>query len=196
MASGGSAFSGAGSGGGSGAGGAGSGSLARARASMPSFVHQNDSDRKSTRLNSSHVSISYAVLCLRAPRPPLFPYTTLFRSGERALPREVALQRLFGDRRKDGERRERLLWRWLGRRLRSRRRGLWVIGARPRLHAFLRPPERFRSEEHTSELQSRFDLVCRPLPSRPASSTLSLHDALPIWRARPAERSSSAASLR
>src|SRR5207249_10881560 len=26
-----------------------------------------------------------------------------------------------------------------------------------------RPPSRLRSEEHTSELQSRFDLVCRPL---------------------------------
>src|SRR5699024_1498633 len=41
-------------------------------------------DRKSTRLNSSHVSISYAVFCLMT-RPPLvstlFPYTTLFRSG-------------------------------------------------------------------------------------------------------------------
>src|SRR5699024_631782 len=35
-----------------------------------------------------------------------------------------------------------------------------------------------RSEEHTSELQSRFDLVCRLLP--PALSSLCLHDALPI----------------
>src|SRR5438477_362153 len=39
-------------------------------------------DRKSTRLNSSHMSISYAVFCLAPPSPPptLFPYTTLFRS--------------------------------------------------------------------------------------------------------------------
>src|SRR3989338_8487871 len=50
-------------------------------------------DRKSTRLNSSHSSISYAVFCLkknnhfffflmirRPPRSTLFPYTTLFRS--------------------------------------------------------------------------------------------------------------------
>src|SRR5690242_19357039 len=41
-------------------------------------------DRKSTRLNSSHMSISYAVFCLKMLlRPPistLFPYTTLFRS--------------------------------------------------------------------------------------------------------------------
>src|SRR5690606_19755909 len=37
-------------------------------------------DRKSTRLNSSHVKISYAFLCLRLPRPSLLSYTTLFRS--------------------------------------------------------------------------------------------------------------------
>src|SRR5699024_3898481 len=41
-------------------------------------------DRKSTRLNSSHVSISYAVFCLKilrcTPCSTLFPYTTLFRS--------------------------------------------------------------------------------------------------------------------
>src|SRR5699024_9084687 len=36
-----------------------------------------------------------------------------------------------------------------------------------------------RSEEHTSELQSRFDLVCRLLPST-ALLPLPLHDALPI----------------
>ena len=48
-------------------------------------------DRKSTRLNSSHVEISYAVFCLkkiflmirRPPRSTLFPYTTLFRSALR-----------------------------------------------------------------------------------------------------------------
>src|SRR5262245_17248822 len=40
------------------------------------------SDRKSTRLNSSHLGISYAVFCLllRPPTSAPFPYTTLFRS--------------------------------------------------------------------------------------------------------------------
>src|SRR5205085_333300 len=38
-------------------------------------------DRKSTRLNSSHSQISYAVFC-RPPGSTLFPYTTLFRSLE------------------------------------------------------------------------------------------------------------------
>src|SRR5947209_2626918 len=39
-------------------------------------------DRKSTRLNSSHANISYAVFCLTplTPISTLFPYTTLFRS--------------------------------------------------------------------------------------------------------------------
>src|SRR5437870_5804576 len=37
-----------------------------------------------------------------------------------------------------------------------------------------------RSEEHTSELQSRGHLVCRLLPSLTQTYTLSLHDALPI----------------
>src|SRR5699024_5968409 len=39
---------------------------ARANGRIPSSTQQGyDSDRKSTRLNSSHVSISYAVFCLR-----------------------------------------------------------------------------------------------------------------------------------
>src|SRR5690606_27001552 len=39
-----------------------------------------------------------------------------------------------------------------------------------------------RSEEHTSELQSRENLVCRLLLDTPTTAiyTLSLHDALPI----------------
>src|SRR3954453_80725 len=47
-------------------------------------------DRKSTRLNSSHVRISYAVffflMIRRPPRSTLFPYTTLFRSLLRSTP--------------------------------------------------------------------------------------------------------------
>ena len=56
------------------------------------YVEAGVRDRKSTRLNSSHTVISYAVFCLkkiffffflmirRPPRSTLFPYTTLFRS--------------------------------------------------------------------------------------------------------------------
>src|ERR1035441_3993635 len=42
-------------------------------------------DRKSTRLNSSHLGISYAVFFWPLlPRSTLFPYTTLFRSDHEA----------------------------------------------------------------------------------------------------------------
>src|SRR3989338_8009487 len=56
-------------------------------------------------------------------------------------------------------------------------------------------PEQWRSEEHTSELQSQFHLVCRLLllkskiffffndTATTEISTLSLHDALPIFTA-------------
>src|SRR5690606_31637886 len=53
-------------------------------------------DRKSTRLNSSHVKISYAALCLacRAARFAVAPYTPLFRSAPRGVrpdrPRRLA----------------------------------------------------------------------------------------------------------
>src|ERR1035441_8407694 len=70
-----------------------------------------DLDRKSTRLNSSHLGISYAVffflMIRRPPRSTLFPYTTLFRSKlEAVLDRhgvvfirvpDEAGRRLFGD---------------------------------------------------------------------------------------------------
>src|SRR5690606_5107110 len=48
----------------------------------PAVGLEQDRDRKSTRLNSSHVKISYAVFCLsvRSRLSTLFPYTTLFRS--------------------------------------------------------------------------------------------------------------------
>src|SRR2546422_8483969 len=68
----------------------------------------------------------------RPPRSTLFPYTTLFRSGDRA-----ALE---------GARRAR----------RARARELARRGDPGRLAVR-------RSEEHTSELQSRLHLVCRLL---------------------------------
>src|SRR5690242_18736103 len=68
-----------------------------------SFVRR---DRKSTRLNSSHMSTSYAVFC-RIRRPggsSAFPYTTLFRSRRGRGPAGGALARPFGHR--DHRRRE------------------------------------------------------------------------------------------
>src|ERR1035438_7424492 len=53
------------------------------------------SDRKSTRLNSSHLGISYAVFCPRPPTPTLFPYTTLFRSESAESVLREAGQQLY-----------------------------------------------------------------------------------------------------
>src|SRR3712207_7070411 len=83
----------------------------------------------------------------RPPRSTLFPYTTLFRSP-------CAL--VFVER--GGRRGLR------GRGPRGRRRVLKLLLARAARHARRsRPATRLRSEEHTSELQSRQYLVCRLL---------------------------------
>src|SRR5437868_4290863 len=140
-------------------------------------------DRKSTRLNSSHVSISYAVFCLRRrpPRSTLFPYTTLFRSLLLADPVTaphgggVLIIDDSGDR-KDGTRTAHVGRQYLGRYGKTDSGVVTVttVWADERVY--------YRSEEHTSELQSRFDLVCRLLlaPAATEIYTLSLHDALPI----------------
>src|SRR2546428_2219029 len=86
----------------------------------------------------------------RPPRSTLFPYTTLFRSqGE---------QRGVLDDAAGRERVDRSLQRGTGGDSDGRPLA-WGAGVRhypPRCHAG-------RSEEHTSELQSRSDLVCRLL---------------------------------
>src|SRR2546429_6751323 len=80
------------------------------------------------------IFIFFFLMIRRPPRSTLFPYTTLFRSGRRV--REGAA----GDR--------------PARRVAAR-------GRRPRPRAATRRAG--RSEEHTSELQSRLHLVCRTL---------------------------------
>src|SRR5207248_11190266 len=73
----------------------------------------------------------------RPPRSTLFPYTTLFRSGRWARP-AVA--------------------RWHA----AQPASDLLIGEAPFVgHRFI--DEQVRSEEHTSELQSPYDLVCRLL---------------------------------
>src|SRR5699024_12192365 len=102
------------------------------------------------------VSSSYLTyLLLRVLRPPgstLFPYTTLFRSSREILPRERHSRlRLY----------KKPLFYSMGivtavSSIAFLAEAL-VLGYVP----FLKP--KLRSEEHTSELQSRFDLVCRLL---------------------------------
>src|SRR5436309_8520399 len=76
----------------------------------------------------------------RPPRSTLFPYTTLFRSiFDYKTGNQVCVRRNVFER-------------FHGRRLRK-----------PRSNSVIRLIVRKRSEEHTSELQSRENLVCRLL---------------------------------
>src|SRR2546428_5216274 len=78
----------------------------------------------------------------RPPRSTLFPYTTLFRSRNG----------YSGDAARAG---------------RTCSRGHFVHRSDPGAHLYrcarIRAMNKMRSEEHTSELQSRSDLVCRLL---------------------------------
>src|SRR5947207_2843824 len=118
------------------------------------------------------------------PGSPLFPYTTLFRSPRpRFCPRRRGRGSCSAGSTSPGSRKSR----------RSCRRSRRSSAARPSARVSPRstpwstcsPRWRRRSEEHTSELQSHSDLVCRLLLDAPAPrlSPLSLHDALPISEA-------------
>src|SRR5699024_6584016 len=131
------------------------------------FNATDRSDRKSTRLNSSHVSISYALYSL--PLHDALPSSGGSRCRWRDFRRESS--ELLARRSArysvstgafDGsfERFE-------------RHRFDGFIGREPaELVVFVVQRHRpFRSEEHTSELQSRFDLVCSLLSSPPRRSS-------------------------
>src|SRR5437867_12303016 len=80
------------------------------------------------------------------PTSPLFPYTTLFRSQLHSGPRWDAL-------RESGATVQRCLWASTSTKNPSYRDVMYV-------EELIGPA---RSEEHTSELQSPYDLVCRLL---------------------------------
>src|SRR2546429_5328798 len=80
-----------------------------------------------------YVNIFFFLMIRRPPRSTLFPYTTLFRSGNRKIRCYAAL------------------------RLRRLRDDRFVSK---------------RSEEHTSELQSRLHLVCRLLLEKKKTDTI------------------------
>src|SRR5256885_7547206 len=90
----------------------------------------------------------------RPPRSTLFPYTTLFRSHE---------LRLCGELGQDGLAVAHDIW-----------SGLLRGGDDARCGGALR----HRSEEHTSELQSPCNLVCRLLLEKKNSATILSADAL------------------
>src|SRR5687768_18303803 len=82
----------------------------------------------------------------RPPRSTLFPYTTLFRSSTTLVANEWH-RRICST---GGS---------------SRLKDVWTISRYT--------PERRRSEEHTSELQSRLHLVCRLLLEKKNNTTTS-----------------------
>src|SRR3712207_7344317 len=92
----------------------------------------------------------FFLMIRRPPRSTLFPYTTLFRSGQRRVPDREAEDRAPHRHRRAAPRRVPLV----GQRARA--------GRDPPPPGVVRGHER-RSEEHTSELQSRQYLVCRLL---------------------------------
>src|SRR5437773_7443376 len=87
----------------------------------------------------------------RPPRSTLFPYTTLFRSRVPVIEAQVKTLQVL---RPAGQKaRDQLLWRDpFALRLEHDGCAVRVVGA-----------HEMRSEEHTSELQSHHDLVCRLL---------------------------------
>src|SRR2546429_3581858 len=82
----------------------------------------------------------------RPPRSTLFPYTTLFRSPSRRASLSERIPRGHAGHGRADE------TSWL--------RSGWALRRRAPAR---RPPGPSRSEEHTSELQSRLHLVCRLL---------------------------------
>src|SRR3712207_6901793 len=94
----------------------------------------------------------------RPPRSTLFPYTTLFRSelGSKLYKQRAQLiEPIFGDTKHNRG------FTGFARRGRSAARTEWRLMATT--HNLLKLHQHFRSEEHTSELQSRQYLVCRLL---------------------------------
>src|SRR5690606_40660539 len=99
--------------------------------------------------------VPIALMTRGPPSSTRFPYTTLFRSGAGGAGQGRGAGVAARGRRLDPPR---------GRPgLRARERDV------PR--AQTRPPARRRSEEHTSELQSRENLVCRLLPEKKKQTT-------------------------
>src|SRR3982750_4758401 len=175
--------------------------VARRRAAIGGIDQRSSPDRKSTRLNSSHLVISYAVFCLKKKAAQLSrnigEVKTRFRSTLRATGGEppyawsatlffLMIRRppgstlfpyptLFRSRSRPG-------------------RACRCRGGRRR--AGTRRRTATRSEEYTSELQSRSDLVCRLLLEKkkhkvPVHTTNPFVTAcrlppplLPVWAAR------------
>src|SRR2546422_4555414 len=93
----------------------------------------------------------------RPPRSTLFPYTTLFRSRPRGQAAGAG---------RDGARHA---------------AGVALPRAAQEATAAAALPHHDRSEEHTSELQSRLPLVCRLLLEKKKMSTESMNESIKLY---------------
>src|SRR3712207_9534369 len=96
-----------------------------------------------------HVYVFFFLMIRRPPRSTLFPYTTLFRSHGQQRLAQVAT---FKQKKKDTR-----AWRA------GEKAALRNLPSETDEHGQQRQAQVARSEEHTSELQSRQYLVCRLL---------------------------------
>src|SRR5690242_3601782 len=125
----------------------------------------SSADRKSTRLNSSHMSISYAVFCLNATATTAIYTLSLHDALPILLEAVDPLLLLVASAREIGRHRAQLVPILLGQAEDVRHLPL------ERFEALVERRDRRlgrrgligRSEEHTSELQSHVNLVCRLL---------------------------------
>src|SRR3712207_7143968 len=121
----------------------------------------------------------------RPPRSTLFPYTTLFRSAHYVMSRRSDFHRRCRDV-QIGELFELVIH--------ARKLFLDVIGRVRQF--FLDPGDVERSEEHTSELQSRQYLVCRLLLEKKKMSAHTMTNAIDLGRRATARTAAAKSSSR
>src|SRR5215208_6372259 len=129
-------------------------------------------DRKSTRLNSSHVAISYAVFCLKKKITKEYTNGSISRCGSRACFTQTILLSFFFNDTATTE----IYTLSLHDALPISRPSRTAAQERPRPSrtpgaSGARTSRGARSEEHTSELQSRGHLVCRLLLEKKKETT-------------------------
>src|SRR5262245_48131205 len=144
------------------------------RSIAPGSPSPSQSDRKSTRLNSSHLGISYAVFCFRVSHRCLHSFPTRRSSDLQAYFGLVALRGMLYFIGGSADRLSSIASLSLdGNTIDTDGRAIADAGRIPVDRTWFSVPESIRSEEHTSELQSLRHLVCRLLlPCLPSLSTL------------------------
>src|SRR2546430_8727306 len=117
----------------------------------------------------------------RPPRSTLFPYTTLFRSYNTNLVRPEDAPKSFADL---------LDAKWTGRMVKAHPAySGTIMTATFQIVRELGWGYLERSEEHTSELQSQSNLVCRLLPEKKTITTIADSSPSPYRNTRPAASS-------